>query len=91
MAYKMRKPLVNNKYNLTIKKLKKYKVADRTFVGAPFFWRNDVIQAWCISGNAGSTADQQFGTDNSFWIGIYACKEFCKETFRYHNRQYKVV
>lgn len=37
MAYKMRKPLVNNKYNLTIKKLKKYKVADRTFVGAPFF------------------------------------------------------
>lgn len=71
MAYKMRKPLVNNKYNLTIKKLKKYKVADRTFVGAPFFWRNDVIQAWCISGNAGSAADQQFGTDNSFWIGIY--------------------
>lgn len=71
MAYKMRKPLVNNKYNLTIKKLKKYKVADRTFVGAPFFWRNDVIQAWCISGNAGSIADQQFGTDNSFWIGIY--------------------
>lgn len=45
MSYKMRKPLVKNKYNLTIKQLKKYKVADRTHVGLPFFWRNNVIQA----------------------------------------------
>lgn len=42
MTYKMRKPLVKNKYNLTIKQLKKYKVVDRTHVGLPFFWRNDV-------------------------------------------------
>lgn len=48
MTYKMRKPLVKNKYNLTIKQLKKYKVVDRTHVGLPFFWRNDVIGAWCI-------------------------------------------
>lgn len=30
MSYKMRKPMVKNKYNLTIKQLKKYKVADKT-------------------------------------------------------------
>lgn len=71
MSYKMRKPLVKNKYNLTIKQLKKYKVADRTHVGLPFFWRNNVIQAWCISGSAGTDKDCQFGTDDGFWIGIY--------------------
>lgn len=68
---KIRKPLVNNKYNLTINKIKKCKVVDRSFVGPPLFWRNDVIQAWCISENSGSASDRQFGTDNSFWIGIY--------------------
>lgn len=71
MTYKMRKPLVKNKYNLTIKQLKKYKVVDRTHVGLPFFWRNDVIGAWCICGFAGTEADRRFGTWNEFWIGIY--------------------
>lgn len=71
MAYKMRKPMVKNKYNLTIKQLKKYKVADRIQVKLPFFWRNNVIQAWCISGSAGTDKDRQFGTDDGFWIGIY--------------------
>lgn len=71
MSYKMRKPLVKNKYNLTIKQLNKYKVADRTHVGLPFFWRNNIIQAWCISGSAGTDKDRQFGTDDGFWIGIY--------------------
>ena len=71
MSYIMRKPLVENKYSLTIKQLKKYKVADRTHVGEPLFWRNNAIQAWCISGCAGTNRDHQFGTDNGFWIGIY--------------------
>ena len=71
MAYKMPKPMVKNKYNLTIKQLKKYKVADRTQVKLPFFWRNNVIQAWCISGSAGTNKDRQFGTDEGFWIGFY--------------------
>lgn len=71
MLYKMRKPSVNNKYNLTINKLKKYKVVDRTYVGLPFFWRNNVIQAWCITGSAGTKSDEEFGTNNEFWIGIY--------------------
>lgn len=71
MAYKMRKPLVKNKYNLTIKKLKKYEVGDRSKVNGMFFWRNNAVQAWCVSGSAGSNQDRQFGTDNGYWIGIY--------------------
>ena len=71
MRYRMRKPMVENKYNLTISKLKKYKVADRKLVCEPLFWRNNIIQAWCITDSAGTKADRHFGTDNGFWIGIY--------------------
>lgn len=67
----MRKPKVDNKYNLTMTKIRKFKIADRGQIGKPLFWRNDVIGAWCIVGAAGSDMDVRFGTDNEFWIGIY--------------------
>lgn len=67
----MRQPIVENKYNLTMAKIRKLKIADRSQIGKPLFWRNDVIGAWCIVGAAGSDMDIQFGTDNEFWIGIY--------------------
>ena len=44
----MRKPKVDNKYNLTMAKIRKLKIADRSQIGKPLFWRNDVIGAWCI-------------------------------------------
>ena len=67
----MRKSKVDNKYNLTMAKIRKLKIADRSQIGKPLFWRNDVIGAWCIVGAAGSYMDVRFGTDNEFWIGIY--------------------
>lgn len=67
----MRKPRVKNKYNLTIPQIRKLVIKDRSQVCAPLFWRNDVISAWCISGHAGSKADERFSTDNEYWIGIY--------------------
>ena len=67
----MRKPTVKNKYNLTMAKIRKLKIVDRSKVGKPLFWRNDVIGAWCIVGSAGNKMDVVFGTDNEFWIGIY--------------------
>lgn len=67
----MRQPTVENKYNLTMAKIQKLKIADRSQIGKPLFWRNDVIGAWCIVGSAGSDTDIRFGTDNEFWIGIY--------------------
>jgi hypothetical protein len=67
----MRKPTVENKYNLTPAKIRKLRIADRSLIHEPLFWRNSGIQAWCICESAGTAADEQFGTNTSYWIGIY--------------------
>ena len=66
-----RKPEVSNKYELTIKDIKKLKVGNRSLLCEPLFWRNNVINACCISGSSGTAADHRFGTDDGYWIGIY--------------------
>lgn len=68
----MRKPKVKNKYNLTFSDIKKLKVGDRTKVCEPLFWRNNVINAWCISETTiKSPNDSRYGTYNDYFIGIY--------------------
>ena len=64
-------PRVPNKYNLTLPMIRKLVVLDRSKLQKPLFWRNNVIDAWCISKSFGSDADREFSTDSSFWIGIY--------------------
>lgn len=64
----MRKPVVNNQYHLTISAIKRLKVGDRSLIGPPLFWRNNVIDAWCIIENAAPT---KYGDETSYWIGIY--------------------
>lgn len=66
-----RQPKVENKYKLTIPKIKKLKIGNRELICEPLFWRNNVISAWCISGSAGTEKDHQFATDTGYWIGIY--------------------
>ena len=67
----MRKPKVKNKYNLTPAKIKKMKF-NRELINNELFWRNDVISAWCLSGNtAKCSKDYEFCTYNEFWLGIY--------------------
>ena len=64
-----RKPRVPNKYNLTVKDLKHLVVVDKSKICEPLFWRNNVIDAWCITG-----ATKEFKHDcydDEFWIGIY--------------------
>ena len=68
---RMRKPKVENKYNLTMKKTNKLSVGDESKIKESLFWRNNVINAWCISGTVGTDKDIQYGTDNEFWICIY--------------------
>lgn len=73
----MRKPTVENKYNLTPASATNLKV-NRDKVNESFFWRNNVVHAWCISGTTAKCAkDHEFGTYNSFWLGVY--DEECKE------------
>ena len=67
----MRKPKVPNKYNLTPAMIRKLRY-DRSKVGEPTFWRNNVIDAWCITRDTAKNGnDRTFGTYDSFWLGIY--------------------
>ena len=43
-----------NKYDLDMKKVRKLRVGDESKIHKPLFWRNDVINAWCISGAVGT-------------------------------------
>lgn len=79
----MRKPKVENKYNLKPSDINKLVVNDRSKIKEPLFWRNDVINAWCISKSIGTDADRKYCTDNSVWIGIYDKPYYCHEVHCY--------
>lgn len=65
----MRKPKVKNKYNLKPKDIQNAIVLDYDRLCNPPFWRNDVVQAWCLSGGSGK--GYYDGFMNSYWIGFY--------------------
>ncbi len=80
----MREHKIPNTYNLTMKDVRKLQVADRTKIKSPLFWRNDIIDAWCISGSTNAKCfnkgdfkewvDVELindGMQDEFWIGIY--------------------
>ena len=60
-----RKPDVPNKYNLTPEDLNHLELLDKRQVKDPLFWRNNVINAWCISYENDDIAGDEF------WLGIY--------------------
>ena len=65
----MRKPRVENKYNLKPKDIQKAVVLDYERLHQKPFWRNNVVGAWCLSGGSGK--GYYGGFMNSFWIGFY--------------------
>lgn len=68
----MRKPKVENKYNLKPKDIQHAKILDYNRLHKPPFWRNNVVQAWCLSDNTCRNAkDREYGCYNSYWIGFY--------------------
>jgi len=67
----MRKPSIENKYNLKPSDIPKLKILDRSQIKEPLFWRNKVVQAWCISRVIGSKTDVRCCNEHSVWIGIY--------------------
>lgn len=67
----MRKTKIKNKYNLTPAIIRKLKV-NRDKINEKDFWRNNVISAWCLTGDTSSCAkDYEFCTYNEYWLGIY--------------------
>lgn len=67
-----RKPAVENKYNLMPKDIQKAVVLKPECLKQPPFWRNRVVEAWCLSQTTAKTAkDTEYGTYSSYWIGFY--------------------
>lgn len=60
----MREAKVLNKYNLTLKTARKLEVGDESKICEPLFWRNNAVNAWCISRSIGTDADRKFCNDN---------------------------
>ena len=69
--YVMREQRTENKYHLTIAQIKNLRIANRSKIKEKPFWRNEQIHAWCLSGHAGTRKDEEFGTDNEYWMGFY--------------------
>lgn len=82
-GHNMRKPKVENKYNLKPSDINKLIVKDRSKIKEPLFWRNNVINAWCILKSIGTDADRRFCDDNEVWIGIYD-KPYYRHEVHYH-------
>ena len=65
----MRKPMVKNKYNIKPKDIQKATIIDYSKLHQPPFWRNDVVQAWCLSDGSGKGL--RGDSIDSYWIGFY--------------------
>jgi len=60
----MRKPTVKNKYKIKVSDLNKLVLLDKDKLCEPLFWRNNIINAWCIS-------DGTYSEMDTYWIGVY--------------------
>ena len=68
----MRKPRAENKYNLKPKDIQKMILRKPERLSKSPFWRNNIVNAWCLSGNtAKSDKDLEYGCYNEYWIGFY--------------------
>ena len=65
----MRRPRVENKYNIKPKDIENAVILNYDRLFQPPFWRNDAVQAWCLSGGSGKGF--YGGWMNSYWIGLY--------------------
>lgn len=68
----MRKPKVENKYNLKPKDIENAIVLDEKRLHQQPFWRNNSMRAWCLSENTcKNEKDMEYGTYDEYWIGFY--------------------
>lgn len=60
-----------NKYNLTPKDIR-YLIPDREKITKKPFWRNNIVSAWCLSGNTiHNSYEDDFMVYNEYWLGVY--------------------
>ena len=65
----MRKPKVENKYNIKPKDIEKAVILKPERLCKIPFWRNNLVQAWCLSGGSGIGYYSDW--IDSYWIGFY--------------------
>lgn len=65
----MRKPRIENKYNLKPKDIQQAIVLKPERLKEKPFWRNNVVQAWCLSEGVGK--GYMGDSIDSYWIGFY--------------------
>lgn len=65
----IRKPRIENKYNLKPKDIENAVILDYDRLHQSPFWRNDVVKAWCLTGGSGKGFYE--GWMDSYWIGFY--------------------
>ena len=68
----MRKPTIENKYKLKPKDIQKATIIDYEKLTQKPFWRNNAINAWCLSDGIRPNPKDSYGTfDLDYWIGFY--------------------
>lgn len=67
-----RPPKVENKYDLTLKKVRAMSINwDKVSKTDSKWWRNNVINAWCLSQEVGDADDVKYGTSDGYVIIFY--------------------
>ena len=89
----MRKPRIENKYNLKPKDIENAEVLDRGRLKEEPFWRNDVVKAWCLSEWVGDEEDRMFNSENEYTICFYDSGEIklfctCMGLFTYNFKTF---
>lgn len=89
----MRKPRVENKYNLKPKDIERAEVLDRERLKEKPFRRNEVVKAWCLSEWVGDEEDRKFFTGNVYRILFYDSGEIklhctCMEILSYNFKTF---
>lgn len=89
----MRKPRVENKYNLKPKDIERAEVLDRERLKEEPFWRNDVVKAWSLSEWVGDEEDRTFNSGNEYIICFYDSGEIklfctCMGLFTYNFKTF---
>lgn len=67
-----RRPNVENRYQLKPGDITKAVILKPERIRQKPFWRNDAVQAWCLTGTTAKTkADWEYGTYSEYWIGFF--------------------
>lgn len=63
--------MTGNKYNLRYADMKRLRPVNAKAVAYAPFWRNNVINAWCLSASTETSETAGFRTSSEYWLAFY--------------------